>query len=92
METYLITYDLRRPGQNYPGLHEAIRHLSNGYWWHHLDSTWLIRSPRSAADIRDAILRVIDSTDGLLVSRVGAPAAWAGIKEEGSSWLRGNLN
>lgn len=34
---YAINYDLKRPGQNYEKLYEAIK--SCGTWWHYLGST-----------------------------------------------------
>ncbi len=44
----LITYDLNKPGQDYPGLYEALK--SSGWWWHHLDPLWIVKtndSPKS---------------------------------------------
>jgi hypothetical protein len=43
---YAINYDLKRPGQNYAGLHAAIKEL--GPWWHYLDSTRLVETRLSA--------------------------------------------
>lgn len=40
---YLISYDLINPGQNYPGLIEAIKNL--GAWWHNLESVWIVNHP-----------------------------------------------
>lgn len=37
----LITYDLKRPGQDYSGLYEEIK--NSGEWYHPLESTWVIR-------------------------------------------------
>ena len=38
----LITYDLKKPGQDYSNLYEEIK--TEGWWWHHLDSTWIIKT------------------------------------------------
>ncbi len=89
MKTYMIGYDLDRPGQDYPELIEAIKNY--GWWWHHLDSTWIIRTDSSAAQIRDYLQQFIDPNDELLVARLSGEAAWRGIPERGSKWLRDNL-
>lgn len=90
MNTLLIGYDLNRPGQNYPDLIEAIKGLANGYW-HHLDSTWIVRTALTAEQVRDALRLHIDPTDELLVITASAPAAWSGFNESGSAWLRKHL-
>lgn len=86
----MVGYDLNSPGQNYDDLIEALK--GYGSWWHHLDSTWLIKSSDSAVTIRDALSRHIDSGDELLVVKVtGATAAWRGFNAKGSQWLKDNL-
>lgn len=46
---YLVTYDLKQPGQDYSGVHEAIK--SCGAWWHFLESTWLVDTHLTADQI-----------------------------------------
>lgn len=89
MKSYVIGYDLNRPGQNYSSLYEAIKGLAN--WWHHLDSTWIVKSNLTAAQIRDRLIPYIDSTDELLVAGLTGEGAWRGFDERGSSWLKNNL-
>jgi hypothetical protein len=90
MSTYMIGYDLNRPGQNYQNLFDAIKAQSK-LWWHHLDSTWIITSDKSAKEIRDALVPHIDRNDELLVAKLSGEAAWWGFNEQGSSWLKDNL-
>jgi hypothetical protein len=90
MKTYMIGYDLNKPGKDYDGLIEAIKAMFDT-WWHHLDSTWLVRTDLSAVDIRDALKAYLDSSDELLVSRISPDAAWTGFSSRGSSWLKDNL-
>ena len=90
MKTYLIGYDLNKTGQDYTSLIDAIKALS-GYWWHHLDSTWIIKSDSSAASIRDSLKKHIDGNDELLVVRLQGEGAWAGFNTKGSEWLLNNL-
>lgn len=54
MHLHLIEYDLNRPGQNYPELIDSIKSI--GAWCHHLKSAWLVVSPGSAVQVRDALL------------------------------------
>lgn len=90
MNTYLIGYDLNKPGQNYENLFAAIKKLS-GTWWHCLDSTWIIKSNSTTKAIRDTLMSHIDKSDELLVVRLSGEGAWVGFDDECSSWLKENL-
>lgn len=91
MATLLVGYDLNKPGQNYEGLIERLKNVGTN-WWHHLDSTWLIKTTMSTVELRDDLARFIDSGDELFVVDVTArAAAWIGFNERGSQWLKDNL-
>jgi hypothetical protein len=90
MATYLISYDLNRPGQDYADLLEAIKGLG-GAWWHYLDSTWIVKHDGPAKVIRNALRPHIDSNDELLVVKLSGEGAWAGFSEKASEWLKGKL-
>lgn len=89
MKSYLITYDLHSPGQDYSTLFDAIKKV--GTWWHCLDSNWIVKSDSSAETIRDSITPYIDSNDSLLVIALTGEAAWIGFTKECSDWLKNNL-
>jgi len=89
MATYLISYDLNMPGQDYEKLYEAIKDL--GTWWHHLDSTWIIKYNGTAKDIRDTLKPHLDSNDDLLVVKLTGEGAWKGFSDKDSQWLKNNL-
>jgi hypothetical protein len=89
MATYIISYDLNSPGQNYSDLYAKIK--SYGGWWHHLDSTWLVVSNSTAAEIRDGLKSVMDSNDKLLVIKTCGVGSWFGFNSKGSSWLKDNI-
>jgi hypothetical protein len=90
MNTLLIGYDLNRTGQNYDDLIKAIK--AHGTWWHHLDSTWLVKTALTAAQMRDDLWGKMDKNDELLVVNVtGDAAAWQGFTEKGQEWLRNNI-
>lgn len=90
MRTLLVGYDLNRAGQNYDDLIGRLKQYS--LWWHHLDSTWLIRTESTPVQVRDELSALIDSNDELLVIDVtGDPAAWTGFGASGSKWLKDHL-
>lgn len=85
--TILIGYDLNNAGQDYAMLIDKIK--AHGPWWHHLDSTWLIKTPLTAAAVRDDLKTAMDGNNELLVIDVtGRARAWSGFKESGSNWLK----
>jgi hypothetical protein len=90
LSTLLVGYDLNKPAQDYPGLIDYLK--SFGTWWHHLDSTWLVQTSMTAAELRDALRPYLDSDDELLVVNVtGDAAAWRGFSDKASQWLKDNL-
>jgi len=65
---YAINYDLKRPGQDYEAVYEAIKGC--GAWWHHLESTWLVDTSLTAKGIWDRIAPHADKNDFFLVVRI----------------------
>lgn len=89
MKSYLIGYDLNKKGQDYDGLISKIKEFPN--WWHHLDSTWIIKTNKTSVEVRDLLLPYIDNNDELLVVHLSGEGAWRGFNEKGSKWLKDNL-
>lgn len=89
MNTLMVGYDLNKKGKNYEDLHAAIKQCP--LWWHHLDSTWIVKTAESPVQLRDRLKVWLDSDDELLVAKISPPAAWVGFNEKGSSWLTNNL-
>jgi hypothetical protein len=73
---YSINYDLKRPGQNYDALHEAIKGC--GAWWHYLGSTWLVDTNLNAKGVWDRLSPHVDKNDSMLI---------VGITRDYSGWL-----
>lgn len=84
---YIINYDLKK-SKDYESLFTAIK--SYGTWAKILKSCWAVVSERSAVEIRDHLLRVMDSDDGIFVVKSGREAAWKNV-ECSDSWLKENL-
>lgn len=82
---YCISYDLKRPGQSYPKLYEAIKGL--GDWWHYLDSTWLVDAGLTASQIFERLKPHVDANDRILIAAVQADySGW--LEEEAWQWIR----
>lgn len=73
---YAINYDLKKPGQNYTDLHEAIKDC--GTWWHYLGSTWLVDTGLNAEGIWKRLEPYADKNDFLLV---------IGVTQDYQGWL-----
>jgi hypothetical protein len=89
--TILIAYDIHpTKGEGYDNLIEKIQSL--GDWWHHLESTWIVRCAHSPRDVRDQLKSYLGTDDQLLVLEIsGDTAEWAGVNGTGSQWLKENL-
>lgn len=85
MNTYLITYDLRRPRKSYQPLHEAIKSYKT--YWHHLDSTWIVCTNKTAVEIKKHLKSYLDSNDKLLVMKTGEEVALTRSLKKGQKWL-----
>lgn len=85
MKLYQITYDLRKQ-RDYQSLYEEIK--AYGTWCHALESTWVIATSQSAAQVRDNLQTVMDADDRLLVTRLQGDAAWYGLAVEEAKWLQ----
>ncbi|GKV78039.1 hypothetical protein PEC106568_32120 [Pectobacterium carotovorum subsp. carotovorum] len=88
MSVYQINYDLRKQ-RDYSSLIERIQ--SYDTWCHPLESAWIIVTDQTAVQVRDNLKAVMDADDGLLVTRLQGEAAWYGLSNEISQWLKDNL-
>lgn len=87
MPVLQINYDLQKH-KDYPVLIKAIKEL--GPWCHALESCWLVYTSLSAIQVRDRLLRAVDSDDKLLVTTVSVfeSAAWQNLSADRSQWLK----
>lgn len=85
MALHAISYDLSKPGRNYDSLFEAIKTL--GAWCHALESTWVVNTTLSAGQVRDRLIKVIDSNDHLLVTELTGSWASFNLSSEQVDWL-----
>lgn len=85
MPCYLISYDLRKQGQDYSGLHNAIR--AYGTWAKINESFWAVVTEQSAVEIRRSLSDHLDENDRLMVIKSGTEAAWKNAIAK-NEWLK----
>ncbi len=71
MKVFLISYDLRKVGQNYAPLYDAIKSLSSD-WQHPMESVWFVKVSDDvfAQAIFDTLKPALDDNDSLLILNV----------------------
>ena len=63
-----------------------------GYWWKHMPSSMIVKSELKPVEIRNYITEKYNKNiEKLIVFTLTGESAWRGIKESGSTWLKGNL-
>ncbi len=85
---YIIIYDLRAPGRNYASLYQAIKDY--GTWGKISESAWAVVSSQNSVEIRNNLMKYLDSNDRLMVVRSGQDAAWVNAMAS-KDWLQENL-
>jgi hypothetical protein len=79
----LVTYDLNNPEQTYPGLFTVLQ-VSGARQI--LSSVWIVITPSSAADLRDALQDLLYPNDRLLVVNVNDCAPWNSMCDINEIW------
>lgn len=87
MGALLITYALNKPGQDYNALYDKIKGLGS-FWWHYLDSTWIVATHLSPAVASEQLRTVLDASDRLLVVDVTNDAYDGRLQQEAWDWLK----
>lgn len=86
MSTYLVTYDLSKPGRNYEDLHKFLR--SHTDWAKVLESVWIIKTNLSALELVNAALKHMDANDHIFVTPYTGAAAWHNLSSDVADWLK----
>lgn len=84
MTVYLITYDLKSPGQDYAALYKAIKSLGDNR--HDLESVWFVDTTLSAERIQYAIRPSMDKNDTLFITKVSS-GYYGHASQELWTWL-----
>lgn len=85
---YIITFDLKNPGINQDNLVGSIKSAQS---WARLGSnSFLILSNLESVSIRTNLLKHIYQGDKLYVGKLDNSAAWFGLDNDVSNWIRNN--
>jgi len=89
MSALLVGYDLNKTGQDYSQLIERLKEFPG--WCRPVDSTWIVSTTSTVKDVRDDLMKYIDSNDDLIV--VGLSGNWAtyGLSPTVNEWLENNV-
>lgn len=86
----LTSYDLNAPGHDYGDFIQRIKSLDT--WWHHFDSTWIVKTSQSSKSVRDSLRSLLDVDDEpLIVDITSTSAAWQGFNHRGSKCPKDNV-
>lgn len=84
---FLITYDLKRLGQNYTELYDTLKSL--GDWSHPLESVWAVKVENSSAgEIYRAVRPKLDDGDRLFVVEITGADRNGWLPKSFWTWLR----
>lgn len=84
MSLFLLTYDLRQPGQDYDKLTDAIKALDSN---HIMQSVWLIKTDMERTDLFNRLHGLITKNDEMaLVEIKGQPSA--ALDSDKYEWLK----
>jgi hypothetical protein len=87
MNNLFVEYDLNKPGQDYPKVHEAIKAL--GAWARIHPSFWYVKSPLTASQMAEKIWRAMDHNDSLIVvDATNNQCSWFHLKPEVEAHLK----
>lgn len=90
MNTLMISYDLIAPGRGYEALRTFIE--SHSSWAKPVESLYLIKTSKTAKELKNDLLNYLDTNDKAIVIDVTADAAsWKGLSDKVSNWIHSNL-
>jgi hypothetical protein len=78
MPTYLVTYDLRKPGRNYQSLYDVLE--KTWQCGRVAESVWIGNMKGPAPAVRDAFLTEVDGNDRLFVLEIKLGTDWAATR------------
>ena len=87
MAVLLVTYDLNRPGKDYPDLLKTIKEYS---WAKISESSYAINTTKSPIDVFNQLKPFVDKNDNLYIINLKRPYTGFGPKEV-NEWLEQNL-
>ncbi len=88
MAVYLITYDLKKPGQDYSGLLKEIKKFSS--WARLSESSYAVETNQTPETVCNTLRRHMDANDNIYVINLKRPYSGFGPQEV-NDWLEKKL-
>jgi hypothetical protein len=85
---FIITFDLKNPGMNQDKLVASIKTATS--WARLGTNSFVVSSDKDAAAIREIMLKSLYQGDKIYIGKLDNSAAWYGLGDEVSNWLRNN--
>lgn len=89
MRTIQVNYDLRAPGRDYEPVWAYLQ--GHGSWCRLLKSCWLIRTTKTAAQVRDDLMRLVDQNDEVATFDVTGDSWATNWNDDRVTWLHNNM-
>lgn len=83
---YSISYDLKKPGQDYSELIKSIK--SFGTWAKPCESYWLISTSIDAKEIFAKLKPYIDANDSIFITRIDLSDRAGWLSQELWNWMK----
>lgn len=81
---YIVSYDLNEPVEKYEPFFNELKNST--YWWHYLNSTWIVIRYDALAELGPKLRRLIFTNDRLLVMPAKGPAdGW--LPKDAWDWI-----
>jgi hypothetical protein len=88
--TIQINYDLVAPGRSYQPVYDYIK--SHSAWARPLQSLWLIRTTKSAATVRDELMKLVDHNDRVATFDVTDDAWATNFSDAHTTWMYNHMH
>ena len=91
-KTYLISYDLGVPETHadYTALSQHFKKLYST-WARPVKSVWIVKSDKTAGEIRTDIKTILDLNDKLIVVELSGSWATCNIAKDITDWMHKNM-
>lgn len=86
---FIVTYDLGQPTRRYDDLLHLIKDCPR--WARLTQSSYLVVSDMTAVQLRDKFKSALDGNDRIYVGAVTTPAAWTGLPDVVTKWIKDEL-
>jgi hypothetical protein len=89
MNTILIHYELHGANRDYDALYQRI--MSCGSWCHVHESLWLVKTEKTAAQVRNHVRSVLRQGDQVITIDVTGRSWATNYTNEQTDWMHENI-